>query len=353
VFLPERHRRLNNTLSFLLGIVSAALAVVLFALVPVPYVVYEPGTAEETRPMVTVAGGKGEEEGAFLLTTVEVTFANMFKFVTAGLDPHAQLFRKEDILRGHNRDEYTARQQLTMRASQANAIEAAYKALRIPYEVKDTAIVVASVIPNMGAEGVLQPGDELLALNGKEIRVMDDVASSIKGKDIGEQVTVKFKRNNVTHQADIQLKVLPGSKPPRPGIGIGYAVLQRVVSADPAKQADIAVNHIGGPSAGLMFALEIVNQLTEDDITKGRVIAGTGEITPEGKVLPIGGVRHKVVAADRKHAEVFFAPKENAAEAERKARDIGSSMKVVPVSTLQDALRYLESMGPSDHDEGH
>ncbi len=350
--MQRRHLGLDNTRSFLLGLAASVIAVILLALVPVPYVVYEPGTAEDVRPMVKVAGAKDKEEGAFVLTTVEVTFANVFKFVAAGFNPNAQLFRQEDILRGRTRNDYSARQKLTMRTSQSNAIEAAYNAIHIPYEVKDSAIVVTNIVPGTGAEGVLRPGDALLALNGKQIRSADDVPASIEGLSDGDKITVKFKRGDATREEEIQLTPLPGSEPPRSGIGIGYAALQRVVSADPAKQADIAVGHIGGPSAGLMFSLEIVNRLTAGDITRGRIVAGTGEITPKGEVLPIGGVRHKVVAADRERAAVFFVPADNAAEAEKKARDIGSGMAIVPVSTIQDALRYLESLEPEASAEG-
>jgi Lon-like protease len=344
--LRDRQTRLHSVRSFLLGLAASGLAIVLLALIPMPYIVYEPGTAESTRPMVKTEGEIGKEEGKLLLTTVEVTFANMFKFVEAGFDPNAELFRKEAILGGRSRDDYAARQQMTMRSSQANAVEAAYNALKIPYDVLDTSVLVTNTLEGMGAEGVLLPGDQLIELNGRKIRSADDVAASIEGVSSGQKISLKVKRGDETKEGEIELKPLPQSSPPRPGIGIGYAVLQEVTSVDPAKRVTITAGKIGGPSAGLMFALEIVNQLTAEDITKGHIVAGTGEISTEGIVRPIGGIRHKVVAADREGAEVFFAPKENAADAEAKSRDIGTKMKVVPVSTIQDALNYLALMDP-------
>ena len=107
---------------------------------------------------------------------------------------------------------------------------------------------------------------------------------------------------------------------------------------------------IGGPSAGLMFSLEIYNQLTKEDLTKGYEIAGTGTITPEGIVGRIGGIQQKVVAADKAGAEIFFAPFEKGAkgsnyeEAMIAADDINTKMKIVPVDTFDDAVSYLEKL---------
>jgi PDZ domain-containing protein len=103
-----------------------------------------------------------------------------------------------------------------------------------------------------------------------------------------------------------------------------------------------------------MFSLEIYNQLVPGDLTKGYRIAGTGTIDEDGKVGPIGGIRHKVVAADREKADFFFAPKDwtppsgspviNAGDAQDEARKIGSSMKVVPVASFEEAVAYLNAL---------
>lgn len=90
--------------------------------------------------------------------------------------------------------------------------------------------------------------------------------------------------------------------------------------------------------------MEIYNRLTPGDLTKGYRIAGTGTINAEGVVGPIGGVKHKIVAADREGAEVFFVPIKNYEEAKTKADKIGTSMKLVPVSTLDEALKYMEEL---------
>jgi PDZ domain-containing protein len=99
-----------------------------------------------------------------------------------------------------------------------------------------------------------------------------------------------------------------------------------------------------------MFALEILNQLTPGDLTRGLKIAGTGTISAEGEVGQIGGVEQKVMAADREGADLFFVPADvrpgdsNQSKAEAVAREIGSRMKIVPVHSLEEAVRYLKRM---------
>ncbi|HJV30720.1 MAG TPA: S16 family serine protease, partial [Bacillales bacterium] len=109
-------------------------------------------------------------------------------------------------------------------------------------------------------------------------------------------------------------------------------------------------DEIGGPSAGFMFSLEIYNQLTKEDLTKGYQIAGTGTIASDGKVGPIGGIEQKIIAADKAGAEIFFAPNEegskhsNYRDALKTAKDIGTKMKIVPIDTFDDAIKYLNTL---------
>ncbi|HBI05097.1 MAG TPA: peptidase, partial [Paenibacillaceae bacterium] len=113
---------------------------------------------------------------------------------------------------------------------------------------------------------------------------------------------------------------------------------------------------IGGPSAGLMFTLEIMNQVSKTDLTKGYRIAGTGEMLPDGTVGRIGGIEHKIIAAAEEGVDIFFAPNDhlplgvknrtNYEEAVETAKKINTNMKIVPVSTVDDAIKYLETLQP-------
>ncbi len=142
------------------------------------------------------------------------------------------------------------------------------------------------------------------------------------------------------------LKSFPDD-PKRAGIGVALYT-DRNVKVKP--DLHFSIENIGGPSAGLMMSLEIYNQLTKPDETKGYNIAGTGTIDVDGKVGPIGGIDQKVVAADKAGKDIFFAPNQNGAEnsdyknAVKTAKAIKSDMKIVPVDTMQDALDYLDQL---------
>jgi PDZ domain-containing protein len=131
------------------------------------------------------------------------------------------------------------------------------------------------------------------------------------------------------------------------GLGISLDDYTRVITVP---QVSIDSEQIGGPSAGLMFSLEIYNQLTKGDLTKGYQVAGTGTIDEDGKVGPIGGIGQKIVAADKSGADIFFAPNESGAlhsnyqDALIAAKDIGTKMKIVPVDRFEDAVTYLEQL---------
>ena len=131
------------------------------------------------------------------------------------------------------------------------------------------------------------------------------------------------------------------------GIGIGL-----VDDKDLIVHPEVTVHsdEIGGPSAGFMFSLEIYNQLTKEDLTKGYKIAGTGTISSDGTVGKIGGIEQKVVAADKAGAEIFFAPNGNDEKdsnyhhAILTAKDIHSNMEIVPINTFDEAIDYLEKL---------
>lgn len=325
------------------AVVGGVGTIVLLFLIPTPYIVYEPGSVASTRPMVHTAA-ETEEEGVFLLTTVRWTYANVLKYVTAYYDKDEEILEKDAVTRGASRSDYIRRQNLSMRASHSNAIEAAYRLLDIPYAIQSEEIVVYGVMKGLSADGVLRPGDRIVGIDGRPVRESDDLAAVLEGKSAGDEVTVTYRREDAEHERRLVLRALPDTEPPRPGMGITFDVMQSVVSARPEHRVSIEAGDIGGPSAGIMFALEIYNRLTKEDWTKGYVIAGTGEISPDGTVGPIGGVVHKVTGAHRRGADIFFVPRSNAEAAERKAAELGTAMDIVPVGSLREAVDYLEAL---------
>jgi Lon-like protease len=102
-----------------------------------------------------------------------------------------------------------------------------------------------------------------------------------------------------------------------------------------------SVGDIGGPSAGMMFALGIIDKLTATNLTGGKFIAGTGEIEVSGKVDPIGGIQQKMVGARDAGATIFLAPASNCSDVKGA---IPAGLQVVKVSTLSQAVTYLQDI---------
>ena len=169
------------------------------------------------------------------------------------------------------------------------------------------------------------------------MNMASEAITLVQNRRVGETVRLTIKRDETIREVEITTRDYPDS-PGIPALGIYI----RTVHWEPVLPVNIEMEtgKIGGPSAGLMFVLEILNQLTPGDITGGRLIAGTGTIDTNERVGRIGGVFQKVIAAERAGAEFFIVPEGNYAEARKAVRNI----ELVPVSTLQDVLDFLEGL---------
>lgn len=359
---PRQNSFWHHRKSYFKFIVILVLIGYILFYMPTPYVVYQPGSAIAIRPMVETKQNAGEEEGAVFLTTVSMSYpyANVYKTALSLLHPHMNLAKRADVFGDESTKEYSQRQSYVMKTSQSNAIQAVYHALHIPYKLKTQSITVLSTMPGTPAEKVLEPGDRIVALDGKPIEESDDLIQSISEKKVGDTVQVTFIRKDKEQTESVNLADISAEdhEQPRPGLGIYLAAVQTVQAEDDDWQVELIVEDIGGPSAGLMFALQIYNLLTPEDITKGYRIAGTGTISVDGQVGIIGGIEYKVVGAERQHADIFFTPHDwipenedqapilNYSLAKQKAEQIGTDMKIVPVSTFEEVLRYLEQLPP-------
>ncbi|MBT2687916.1 PDZ domain-containing protein [Bacillus sp. ISL-47] len=322
-----------------------AVMILLSSFYYLPYYVSKPGMAKELEPIIEVENGY-EEKGTFMLTTVRMGRANIYAYVTAKLSKYQELYPVEDI-RGENEtdEEYNVRQLHLMASSKLAAIETAYKKAGIPIKYDYNGVYVLNVMPDMPAHGKLQAGDRIFKVNGKEFESSDEFIGTVSEKQEGDEITLTYERQDHTKETTITLKTLQETG--KPGVGITL-VDDKEVEVEPA--VNIESDEIGGPSAGLMFSLEIYNQLIKEDLTGGFQIAGTGTINAEGTVGRIGGIEQKIVAADKAGAEIFFAPNENGAKdsnykaAAATAKDIGTDMKIVPVDTFDDAVEYLRNL---------
>lgn len=352
--------RLGNTL--MIAFIAIIIGVIILQNIPTDYVVYLPGPAENVGPMVE-AEAAGNDEGRFLLTAVYQSYPNLYGYLRLLFHPHAEFHKREEVfIEGETEEQYSSRQQFNMLGSQSNAIMAVYEELGIPYEYKHEGLYVHSVMEGYPAADVLRAWDLIEAVDGIKIESYEDLADHLRSKQEGDVVEVTYIRANARYTDEVELRALPRDEGAAEdenklnvGMGVSLLVMRSVESIDEQYRVRISAEDIGGPSAGLMFALEIYNRFVAEDISKGYTIAGTGEISPEGQVGIIGGIRHKVVGADRAGADIFFAPADyadeergiyipNYSEAVQIAEEIGTDMKIVEVSTLRDALHYLEQL---------
>ncbi|MFS0560922.1 SepM family pheromone-processing serine protease [Terribacillus sp. 179-K 1B1 HS] len=310
-----------------------------------PYYVYKPGAADALDPIVSVDGSE-KSEGDMHLVTVRGGQATPFQYVMAKILPYHQIEKLEDVIpEGISEEEYTQAQLMQMESSQEASTVVAYEAAGADLQIDYKGVYVVSVVKDLPADGQLKQGDLITAVDGHEVKEAIDLTDYVTSKKIGDTITLQIERDDEQLEKKLKLKALPDTQ--IPGIGITL-VTDRDVTEDP--KVTFSSGQIGGPSAGLMFSLEIYDQLEEEDLTKGYQICGTGEVDYEGNVGRIGGIDKKVVAADKEGCDIFFAPNEQGAAdsnyevAKQTAEDIGTDMKIIPVDTFEDAKNYLEQM---------
>lgn len=329
---------------------------------PVPYVVLLPGPTVDTlgdrdgQPVIVIGGGEsgdepgtdpGADPGADPETDSGEPGAGpgQLRLTTVGVQPDIGLL---DAIRawfsddravvpeelffppGQSREEVEERNTEQFTRSQSAAEAAAMRHLGYPVRV-----AVADVVEGGPAEGVLQPDDLIAAVEGAEISDAEDLARQVTAHPVGATLEIEYVRGGETGSAKLTTTADP-EDPEVPRIGVLATVL-----VDHPYDLTITVEEIGGPSAGLMFALGIVDKIESDDLTGGEVIAGTGTIDPEGTVGAIGGIPQKLVAAQSAGASTFLVPAGNCREATANAQP---GLRLVKVETLTGALDALATL---------
>lgn len=310
-----------------------------------------PGDAYELSPFVEVDGRDEDDEGTLSLMTVTMFNATPALYVMAKFQEGYKVLSPDQVRSPHESDEeYNVRQLKLMSDSQVNALQVAFEQAGLPYEVSSNGVFIMNVLEGGAADGLLSPGDRLLEIDGNSYGSMEELLDYLSTKEAGDEVALVIEREERRINQSITLAPLP-TEPERAGIGISF-VEDKDIETEP--QVSIDSDTIGGPSAGLMFTLEILNQLLDEDITQGYDVAGTGTIDSDGTVGRIGGIDQKVIAADRAGIDIFFAPEESADAglpsnydiALETAEKIGTEMEIVPVGSIDSALDYLAELPP-------
>ncbi len=306
---------------------------------PVPYVILDPGPTVDTlgerdgKPVIQITGTPtSTSEGQLRLTTVGVEpDVNLLTVIRAWFDDDEAVVPRELIYPpDRSPEEVEEQNQRQFTQSQDSAEVAALRHLGYPAKV-----VVRDVPEGMPAHGTLRAGDVITSVDGDEVTSVEQLQDLVTRHPAGTTLKIGYLRGDepgtveVTTAADEQ-----DGRTPRVGVAVAHEM-------DVPFEINFEIDRIGGPSAGLMFALGIIDLLEPEDLTGGLVIAGTGTIDDNGTVGPIGGLPQKLIAARDVGATVFLVPADNCAEAVAHRPD---GLTLVRVETLQDALAGLAAV---------
>ena len=344
----ERPSRRAMTLS--VSMLATAVLLAAVAVLPAPYSVSSPGPTEDVlgevdgKPLITVEGATTHEStGELRLTTVSATggpgYPSTSLRVLQGwfspwsvVQPRELLFPDADETQEDIDRENTAQ----MVSSQENAAVAALTELG--HDVPAT-LLVAGTVPGSGADGKFDDGDIITAIDGTPLPDYQSLVTTMAAVKPERKVTVTVRRQG----EDVEVVV------PTTAGDDGGAQMGVYIDPDFDMPVDVTIDagRIGGPSAGTMFALGIVDLLTPQDEANGQVVAGTGTIDVVGRVGGIGGIRQKLAGAHRDGARWFLAPESNCGEV---VGHVPDGLRVVRVATLHEAYEDLVAIGKGEGD---
>jgi PDZ domain-containing protein len=354
------------------GLVTAAL--VALSVLPTPYVVFSPGPTVNVlgkyrgSDVISINGHESfRDDGDLRLTTVVVSSqshsVNVFELLRAWISSDQAIYPREVVYKKGDTNKSVQQQNaLEMTSSQDAAVAAALTELDIPI---NQVVKVLGVVEGGPAEGILKEGDVVVSVNGKPVKESLDLINEVQAQKVGDSVTLEIRRRvadagsdqkPVAHKTDsgqektddnktrtvektVRIKTVASADDPtkaalRVIIGRGYEFPFDV---------DLSVgDSIGGPSGGLTFALGIYDLLTPGSLTGGKDIAGTGEISSDGKVGSIGGIQQKIAAAQAAGAKIFLVPPDNCGEAVLANYD-PKKMRLMKAESLDVAIKSLEA----------
>lgn len=285
----------------------------------------------EGMPVVDIEGAKVDETSGNLNMTTVAVRTNMTLAQALGrwiatddtLVPMEQIFPS-----GVSESEVQEQNATAFASSESNATISAMNYLHKPIES-----MVVDIADNSPAQDKLKVNDVITAVNGQKFATPGDLAKIIRDKKPGDIVTLTVGRQDKEEKMDVTLGE-------REVDGETIAFLGVTTVAQPAGDVKVTYNlkDVGGPSAGLMFSLAVVDKLSPGELTGGKFIAGTGTISADGTVGPIGGITHKIPAAKDAGAEAFLVPADNCAE----AATVDDAPTLIKVDSLEDAVHDLE-----------
>lgn len=342
------------------------------------YVVLRPGPTRDVLDIVEVPDEDvSTSDGQLVLTTVVVDRSlDLSELLRTRSDPTADRAERAEYF-PTDVDPETTRQAFRALMQESETTAAVAALTELGYDLPPDGARIEAVVDDGPSSGVLAVGDVVVAVDGAAVTTSEEFADAVGARAPGEQVTVDVRGAESTGGESTggastggastgegtsgpagsgttgvtQRTITLGTNPE--DVQRGFAGLFVSTSIDIPVELDFDVDDIGGPSAGLMFALAIVDLLSDEDLTSGEVVAGTGEIAIDGSVGAIGGIRQKLAGAVQRPddgggapASVFLLPRDNVTEARTAVP--GEDLLLVPVDTLGDAVDALRALAAGD-----
>ncbi len=302
-----------------------------------PVAVFAPGPAVDVARDISITGVPADRPtGRYLLVAVTVQQPNALGALYAALDPNRELISLASLIpEGVSSREFLRRQKSLFSESQRMAAAAAASAAGLEVSVSGRGAQVVGLSSSSPAKGVLRAGDVVTAVDGAPIGLATELRSVISARPAGTSFELMVEREG----SPSSLRVVSTRLAPQDGggAGIGVLVATRDLSVQLPFEIQFRQRDIGGPSAGLAYALAIEDMLDPRDLARGRTIAASGTIRLDGEVGPVGGLREKKESATRAGAVLLLVPSEEIGEVG------GGGLRVRGVDTLQDALSVLDS----------
>jgi Lon-like protease len=321
-----------------LGIALALIAVGAAWLYPADSYLLLPDSAKPLAPLVKVEGEKPHPPGGILYVDVIVRQASVLEELLPFTRPDgADIVAKNAIVPpGSNYQERRRQNLRQMDRSQKIAAAVALRELGYHVVAKPEGALMVDVAPGSPADGKIEATEVIVGVDGKPVKTPQDLRRLIATHKPGETVKLSVRAGGATRTVEVGTIESPVEKG-RPIIGVQ---VEQSAAISLPRDVEIDLGGVGGPSAGLAFALDIAEEL-RGNVDRGLKVAATGELELDGSVAPIGGVKQKVIGARRSGADVFLVPAgDNAEEARRHAGDL----RVIPVESFRQALRALATL---------
>lgn len=301
-----------------------------------PMIVLKPGVAVDVGDDISISGVPTDDvDGSYLLTSITISRPTGWGLVWALMSDHDVASREQVLPPDVPAGDYFRQQRAIFDESREVAAAAAARAIGMEVAIEGSGARVMQVIDGAPAEGKIRPGDTIVEVEGDRIDVVLDLQDAIRSEPAGHSFQVTVERDGDRRTVTVESAQLSGAPEGTPGIGV--VIETRNFNVDLPFEVDFKSRDIGGPSAGLVYALAIADILDPADIADGRVVAATGTIGMDGSVGEIGGVDLKAQAADSAGASIFLVPAEQADEVTH------AGLTTRGVTTLEQALSELRT----------